>query len=242
MKIILCGYHWTGCKALEDLLDLGHEVFVYTHENPYHIPSLIDLCVKKNVKYSTENISKSTLPFKPDLICSIYYRYIISEEIIKACNGKIFNLHPALLPKYRGCSSLTWALINGEQYAGFTFHYINADVDTGKILIQEKVKIEDFDNQGTLYNKVMYKAMEYFKEALKLVMDNYPGTEQTGETSYYKRGCPHDGVINPEWDDQYIERFIRAMTYPPYKPAFFDNKEIKEFREYLKYKQQTAEK
>ena len=135
MKIILCGYHWTGCKALQDILDLGHEVFVYTHENPYHIPSLIDLCIKKGVQFSILDISKSKLPFVPDVICSIFYRYIIREHIIRACGGRIFNLHPSLLPKYRGCSSLTWALINGEEFIGFTFHYITNKIDEGKILL-----------------------------------------------------------------------------------------------------------
>ena len=87
MKIILCGYHWTGCKALQLLLKMGHEVFVYTHENPYHIPSLVDLCEEKDVSYSLGNISKSKLPFEPDVICSIFYRYIIKnwENVIKKC-------------------------------------------------------------------------------------------------------------------------------------------------------------
>lgn len=237
MKIILCGYHWTGCKALQHLLELGYEVFVYTHDNPYHIPSLIDLCIKNNVRYSTENVSELILPFKPDAICSIYYRYIIKEHIINACNGRIFNLHPALLPKYRGCSSLTWALINGEKYAGFTFHYIDKNIDTGEIIIQKKVKIEDFDNQGTLYNRVMFKAMEYFEEALRLVLKKFEGIDQSGESSHFKRGCPHDGIINPKWDDMYVERFIRAMIYPPYSNAYFKDKEITTFKNYLELKQ-----
>ena len=236
MKIILCGYHWTGCKALQNLLELGHDVFVYTHDAPYHISSLIDLCIKKNVQYSTEDISKSTLPFKPDIICSIYYRYIIKEHVIDACNGKIFNLHPALLPKYRGCSSVTWALINGEEFAGFTFHYIDKNIDTGNIIIQKKVKIEDFDNQGTLYNRIMFKAMDYFEETLNLVIENFEGLKQKGEPSYYKRECPHNGSINAEWDESYVERFIRAMIHPPYPPATFKNIEIKDLKDYIKVK------
>jgi UDP-4-amino-4-deoxy-L-arabinose formyltransferase/UDP-glucuronic acid dehydrogenase (UDP-4-keto-hexauronic acid decarboxylating) len=92
MKIILCGYNWAGCKALQLLLDLKHELFVYTHEGPWHVPSLIDYCKEKDVAFSTENISDSELPFKPDVICSIYYRYIIKENIIDSCNHRIFNI------------------------------------------------------------------------------------------------------------------------------------------------------
>ena len=151
MNVILCGYHWTGCKALQILRKMNHNVYVFTHENPYHIPSLIDYCKKAEIPYSLENISKSELPFTPDVICSIYYRYIIKKQIIESCKGKIFNLHPALLPKYRGCSSLTWAMINGEKEAGFTYHYIDVGTDTGDVIIQESLKIEEFDTQETLF-------------------------------------------------------------------------------------------
>jgi methionyl-tRNA formyltransferase len=125
LKIILCGYNWTGCKALAYLIDAGHTVFVFTHKSPYYIPSLIDFCEEKEVAYSTKNISKTELPFKPDVSCSVFYRYIIKDWVIESCNGKIFNLHPSLLPDYKGCSSLTWALINGEKKTGFTYHYID---------------------------------------------------------------------------------------------------------------------
>jgi len=226
--------------ALQYLIELGHEIFVYTHENPYHVPSLIDLCIKKNVDYTTDNISKSTLPFKPDVICSIYYKHIIKEHIIDACDGKIFNLHPSLLPKYRGCSSLTWALINGEKSAGFTFHYIDKSIDTGNILLQNEVEIYDFDNQGTLYNRVMFKAMDHFSEALELVLNNFEGTKQEGDTSHFKRGCPKDGIINPEWNDDFTEKFIRAMIFPPYPLAKFMDKEIKSFENYKDVKQKLS--
>ena len=145
MKIILCGYHWTGCKALELLLEEGHEVYVYTHETENYVADLEGLCVRKNIKYSLEKIQVSNMPFIPDVICSVYYRYRIKKDVIDAVNGKIFNLHPALLPKYRGCSSLTWAMINGEKECGFTYHYIDMGCDTGNTILQKKIKIEDFD-------------------------------------------------------------------------------------------------
>ena len=71
------------------------------------------------------------------MICSIYYRYIIEEEIINCVNGKIFNLHPSLLPNYKGCSSLTWAMINGEAEVGYSYHYIDVTLDTGNVILQK---------------------------------------------------------------------------------------------------------
>jgi methionyl-tRNA formyltransferase len=226
MNIILCGYNWTACKSLELLVNQKYNIFVYTHKNPYHVPSLEQYCKKLGVNYSLDNISKTELPFKPDIICSIYYRYIIRNHIINSCNSKIFNLHPSLLPKYRGCSSLSWAMINGEKEVGFTYHYIDQGCDTGNIIFQESLPVEDWDTQETLYLKVMFESMKYFENVLDLVKQGCVGKIQEGESSYFPRGCPYDGQINPGWDKNFKERFIRAMTYPPYPVARLDNQDI----------------
>ena len=225
-RIILCGYNWSGCKALDLLLEGKYEVFVYTHESPWHINNMVDFCKLKNINYSTEKITLKNLPFKPDYIISIYYRFLIQEDIIRYVNGSIFNLHPSLLPKYRGCSSITWAIINGEKYSGFTYHYINKDIDSGNIILQLKEKIYDFDTQETLYNRIMFKGLDYFNKVLGLVIDGYEGIPQFGEISSFKRGCPYGGKINPNWDLSKKQRFIRAMTNPPYKPAKYKDKTI----------------
>lgn len=232
MKIILCGYNWPGCKALELLTLQGHEIFVFTHDNPYHVCSLIDMCRKIDVPFSTENISRVDLPFIPDVICSVYYRNLIKRHVIKACKGRIFNLHPSLLPKYRGCSSLTWALINGEEFTGFSYHYIDEGCDTGPVLLQRRMRIEAWDTQETLYHRVMFAAMQEFVQALEMVNTGHEGAQQVGESSYYPRGCPYGGVIDPAWDEAKIERFIRAMIYPPYPPASYKGKKIRTMREF----------
>lgn len=236
MKIILCGYHWTGCKALELLLKEGHEVYVYTHKTKNCIADLEGLCIKKKIQYSLEKISADNMPFAPDVICSIYYRWIIGQEVIESVGGKIFNLHPALLPQYRGCSSLTWAMINGEEKCGFTYHYIDKECDTGNIIIQKEIKIEDFDTQLTLYNRVMFESMKYFLEALHFVAEENVGERQVGEATYYRRGCPMNGEITDDMSEELIERFVRAMCYPPYPSAKYKDNEVRTYSEYLRCK------
>lgn len=233
MKVILCGYNWIGCSVLEQLLNARHEVFVYTHETPYYIPSVANMCKKYNIPYSFDNISKASLPFTPDIICSIYYRYIIKPHIINACNKKIFNLHPALLPHYRGCSSLTWALINGEKEVGYTYHYIDEHCDTGNIIIQKKIPLTTYDTQSTIYNRVMFEAAADFYKAFEKVINNDSGQKQAQGGTYYPRGCPYAGQIDESWSDEKIERFIRAMFFPPYPMAHYKGQEIKTFDEYL---------
>lgn len=228
MKIILCGYNWAGCKALQLLLDGNHEVFVFTHTSPDYVHDLKTFCEKKKVPYSLQKITAGNLPFVPDLIASIYYRYIIQDEVIDLVKGKIFNLHPSLLPDYKGCSSLTWAMINGEKFAGYTYHYISNRVDSGNIILQERIAIEDFDTQQSLYFKVMFAALNDFEKAMKHVVSNDPGTVQVNSQRdrYYKRGCPYDGVLDESWPEEKAERFIRAMIYPPLPAARFKDMEI----------------
>lgn len=233
MKVILCGYHWIGCKALEILLEDKHEVFVFTHENPYHVPSLINYCRKKNIPFSLENISEADLPFSPDMICSVYYRNIIKKHIIESCDGKIFNVHPSLLPNYKGCSSLTWALINGEKEVGYTYHYIDEGCDTGNILLQRKIELEEWDTNLSIYYRIMYEAIKDFRKVIGMVISGEKGILQPEGGIYYKRGCPYDGQIDESWDLDYIERFIRAMYFPPYPPAYFNGKEIYTLEQYL---------
>lgn len=232
MRVILCGYHWAGCKALELLLNEGHEVYVYTHKTENYVADLEGLCIKKDIAYSMEKITVDNLPFVPDIICSVYYRWIIRQDVINLVKGRIFNLHPALLPKYRGCSSLTWAMINGEDQCGFTYHYIDEGCDSGNIIIQKTIQIEDFDTQLTLYNRVMFESMDFFLEALRLVEQGYEGRRQEGEITQYKRGCPMDGQIVDSMDAEMKERFIRAMCYPPYPAARYQDQEVKTLREF----------
>lgn len=230
MNVILCGYHWTCCKALQLLISMNHNVFVFTHEDPYHIPSLIDFCRKLDVPFSLDNISNAEPPFVPDVVCSIYYRCIIKKHVIESCGEKIFNLHPALLPKYRGCSSVPWAMINGENEVGFTYHYIDEGCDTGDIILQQRLSVEEFDTQETLFMRIMFESMKKFPKVFEHVSRGLQGQKQEGESSYYSQGCPHNGQIDPSWDEAYKERFIRAMIYPPYPVAKLGEKVIYSIR------------
>jgi methionyl-tRNA formyltransferase len=230
MNIILCGYHWTGCKVLSYLLKKKYNVYVFTHISDYYVNDLIHYCKTKNVPFSTEKISTGNIPFKPDVIISSYYRYIISNELIDVCQGKIFNLHPSLLPNYKGCSSLTWAMINGESKVGYTYHYISSEIDCGNIIFQEEIEIEDFDTQQSLYFKVMFESMKNFEKVFNLVINSFVGIEQKkDEGQYFRRGAPENGIINSNWSDQKVERFIRAMIFPPLKLARFNDIEIFSF-------------
>ena len=236
MKLILCAYHYVGYNILRNLnIDEFDELYVYTHDiTEKHIPDVKSIANSLGIGYTTDKIKKDNLPFKPDIISSLYYRYIIDKDIIDICNGRIFNAHPSLLPKHRGCSSIPWAIINNDKETGITYHYIDSGIDTGNIILQIKYPISRFDTQETLFMKAADLFIKNWNFAFEMVKSNVSGIPQGPGGSYHKRGCPYDGQIDPKWPLDKIERFIRAMIYPPYPPAKYKDKEIYSINDYLK--------
>lgn len=232
-NVIVCGYHWVGCKAVELLRSAGANLHVHTHIAGEGVPDLAAYCRNTGIPWTTERISADKMPFTPDVIVSAYYRYIIKPDVIERAGGRIFNLHPSLLPKYRGCSSLTWAMVHNEPLVGYTYHYIDAGCDTGNIIVQKPVPVERFDTQQTLYHRVMFAAAVDLLPVTELVLGGFPGVVQSGESSYFKRGAPFGGVIDPAWPEADVERFIRAMTFPPYPYATLAGSPVRSWEEYL---------
>jgi len=236
LKIILCLYNWVGCEVLEHVLQRGdiEEIAIFTHEvTPSAMADPSTIAVQKGIWMSTESINDVRLPFNPDIIASVYYRQVIKKHVIEAADGKVFNMHPSLLPRHRGCSSIPWAIIDGDSFTGVTFHYIDQGIDTGRVLLQAAIPITPSDTQESLYQRCMRTGAQYWPAAFELVKCNFHGVEQYGEPSFHKRGAPNNGVIDDNWPLDKIERFIRAMTYPPYPYATYEGISIRTLDEYL---------
>ena len=208
MKIILCGYNWSGCEALRYLVQRKHNIFVFTHKSKYFESNMAEYCKRYKIQYSFNKISLSNLPFKPDLIISISYKFKIPNNVLETSKYKPFNLHPSLLPKYKGCSSIPWVIINNEEHTGYTYHYMNSEYDSGNIILQKKIKIHKFDIQSTLYYRVMFDSLTRLSEVIKLVKKGYMGKKQKGKGKYFSRGAPFEGKIKKGWSKEKKNRFI----------------------------------
>lgn len=157
---------------------------------------------------------------RPVVLFSIYYPLRIPEQILALPAYGCVNLHPALLPNYRGCFSISHAIINGESASGYTYHYMVEAFDAGNIIAQQSIPIEDTDTGFSLYYRVTLEALNAFDAVVdRVVIDRDPGTPQPDGGRYYSSDIPYGGVIDPQWDESRIERFIRAMNFPPYKGA-----------------------
>ena len=84
-----------------------------------------------------------------------------------------FNLHASLLPQYRGAAPINWAIINGEKETGVTTFFLSNEIDTGKIIFQEKVPIEKNDNAETLHDKLMKKGADLILKTVDAIFERY---------------------------------------------------------------------
>ena len=132
---------------------------------------------KKIVNYKNSKISENQilLALKKNnirLICLAGYMKILSKNFIKKFNGKILNIHPSLLPKYRGLNTHQRAIDNKDKYSGCTVHYVNHKLDSGKIIIQKKVKIRKNDTSVTLAKKILKQEHILYPKAILKVLSN----------------------------------------------------------------------
>ena len=109
----------------------------------------------KNQKKDEDDILSSLKKNKISLICLAGFMRILSQNFIKKFEGKILNIHPSLLPKYKGLNTHFRAIKNKEKFSGCTIHFVNSKLDSGKIIIQKKVKISKNDTPKTLANKIL---------------------------------------------------------------------------------------
>lgn len=132
---------------------------------------------KKVIDFKNKNIAENKLlnllsKKKIRFICLAGFMKILSKKFIKKFSGKIVNIHPSLLPKYKGLNTHQKALKNNDKYSGCTVHYVTDKVDSGKIILQKKVKIKRKDSLNTLTKKVLLEEHKLYPRAISKVFKN----------------------------------------------------------------------
>ena len=105
--------------------------------------------------------------YKIKLICLAGFMKILSKSFIKKFNGTILNIHPSLLPKYKGLNTHVRALNKKDKFSGCTVHLVNSKLDSGKIILQKKVKIYKNDNVQTLSKRILKQEHKLYPAAIK---------------------------------------------------------------------------
>jgi len=105
-----------------------------------------------------------------NLICLAGFMKILSKSFVKNFKGKILNIHPSLLPKYKGLNTHERAIRNKDKYSGCTVHFVNSRLDSGKIINQKKVRINKLDTPETLAKKILTQEHKLYPAAIKKVL------------------------------------------------------------------------
>jgi len=126
---------------------------------------------KKVLNFKNKNLTENNLlnilkKNHIEVICLAGFMKILSKNFIKKFKGKILNIHPSLLPKYKGLNTYKRALNNKEKYSGCTVHFVNSRLDSGKIILRKRVKISKNETAATLAKKILAQEHKLYPKAI----------------------------------------------------------------------------
>jgi len=138
-----------------------------------------------------------------------------------------FNLHASLLPQYRGAAPINWAIINGDKETGATTFFLTHEIDTGKIIQQEKISISETDNAGIVHDRLMEMGARLVKKTVDMLVEGkidavdqaqfiHSGLELKAAPKIFKETCQ----IDLSWNVERVYNFVRGMS--PYPTAWLD--------------------
>jgi methionyl-tRNA formyltransferase len=158
--------------------------------------------------------------FNADLQVVVAFRML--PEVVWSMPSKgTFNLHSSLLPQYRGAAPINWAVINGETETGVTTFFIEKEIDTGKIIFQEKEPIHPDDDAGTLHDRLMERGAKLVVKTVKAIQNgSYPQEPQSEPADIKMAPKIFRETCEIKWDRPSIEihNFIRGLS--PYPAAW----------------------
>lgn len=246
MKIIFMGTPDYAAEALEALIKAGHEVTaVVTQPDRAKGRSGQVQCtpvkecavrhgiaVLQPVKIKTPEAIEELKKYEADVYVVAAFGQILSKEILELPQFGCVNIHASLLPKYRGAAPINQCIIDGEKETGITIMHMDAGIDTGDILAQKKVIIEDKETAETLFDKLSQAGAELIVEALPKIErgEITPIKQDESLVSYVKMMDKSKGRIDWSADAVSIERLVRGLNPWPSAYTSCQGKTVKIWR------------
>ncbi len=140
----------------------------YAKKNKIKI-KIIDFAKKHEINHLLKILKFNNIR----LICLAGFLQILSKDFIKSFNGKIINIHPSLLPRYKGLNTHERVLENNEKFTGCSVHFVNEKLDGGEIILQKKIKIFKKDNVLSLKNRVLKEEYKLYPKSIIKILSNY---------------------------------------------------------------------
>ena len=227
MRIVVHGQQAFGKSVLEALLEKGEDVVaVYCAPDKEGRPvdAIKELALEQKLtvyqpsSYSDDSVCDELRSLSPDLVVMAYVTLFVREEFLNIPTHGTIQYHPSLLPLHRGPSSINWPIIQGSKKTGLSIFWPDNGLDTGPILMQKEVNIEDDDTLGSLYfNKLFPLGVEAMLESVDLVRDgNAPKIVQDESQATYESWCKKEDVeINWSVPTEETYNLIRGANPQP---------------------------
>ena len=232
MRNVLLAYHDIGAVLLEELIASGDELaLVITHDDrpgeAIWFRSVRALAEQHRIQViaprdvNAPAVVEQVRALEPDFLFSAMFRQLLKSDLLALPRRGALNLHPSLLPRFRGRSPINWVLVEGETETGVTLHYMVEKADRGDIVAQRRIAIAEDDTALTLHHKATAQARLLLREAYPLLASGRAPriVQDQAQASYYGGRTPADGEIDWRRPARRIYDLIRAVTHP-YPGAF----------------------
>ena len=244
MKIVFMGTPDFARDSLEALYNKGYDILgvVTNIDKPKGrgmklIPTPVkEFALEKNLKiYQPEKV-KNNQEFiqeiknlEPDIICVVAYGKILPKEILDIPKYGCINVHGSLLPKYRGAAPIQWAVLNGDKTTGITTMYMDVGMDTGDMILKEKVQIGEDETTGELWDRLSKIGAKLLVETIEQIKDGIAPRIPQGE-DFTLAPMLNKEMAKINWNEKTakeIKNLVRGLNPIIGAYTFFDNKKYK---------------
>lgn len=241
MKIVFMGTPEQSAAVLADLLAAKHNILcvITQPDRPkgrgqkVAFSPVKDLALKNDLPLEQPEKAKDAVALirslAPDIVVVVAYGKLLPRELLNVPKYGCVNVHASLLPKYRGAAPVQWALLKGEKETGITIMRIDERLDTGEIISQKKVRIEEEDDAGGLMQKLFACGSKLLLEALKKI--------EKGEARYVPQNeadatfapaiSKESGELDWKKSAAEIHDRVRALVHWPVAQTFYREKRLK---------------
>lgn len=225
LKVVFWGEDAFSNIVLNSIIDAGHKVeLVVTPRYDNLVYKKLEFtCDKFGIrllrakKINSDEVSQAVKQVCPDLCVIAHFERLIREPILSMPKLGFINLHPSLLPNYRGMAPQHWPIINGEKETGITIHYVDEGTDTGNIIVQRRIPLTSEMYVADLQKIWQQEYKTIMVEAINNILDNKPTTEQKNlEGSYYGKLKEEQCVINADGSVYDAYNLVRGVSLPYY--------------------------
>jgi methionyl-tRNA formyltransferase len=237
IRVLYLGQKWLGEKCFDllnglqkDLLQICGVTSNADEKMWWRSNRIFQKCKSNGIPFIANNkrnndaIKKMVIDCNVNTILCVQHPWILPEETLSLVNYRVFNLHNAKLPDYKGHNTCNHAILNRERYYTSTIHWMVADVDTGPIAFEETIEIDPNDTARSLYERAIGSGVNIFEKLIEhLILEKpIPRKPITGEGFYFSRNSLDTlREVKNVCDLEEVDRKVKALYFPPFEPAYY---------------------